>query len=198
MPISYPLYHATGPSVTNPVRVPAPGGRPESGACVRRVHDQHGQHPCQPFREPQLPQQTGTTSAMSSPRPASLVWYSGSWSNATVITSRRLNRGRLLACAVIRTRSRTRRGHTPEQGVPVPSAVQLRVVRARNSRRTACGRGRVRAAWRRQTKCMLDSVSFIKPIGLENEHPGYTSEVRGATTSSSCCVRSTSKCARTR
>ena len=27
---------------------------------------------------------------------------------------------------------------------------------------------------------MLDSVSFIKPIGLENEHPGYTNEVRGS------------------
>ena len=29
-------------------------------------------------------------------------------------------------------------------------------------------------------KCMLDSVSFVKPIGLENEHPGYTNEVRGS------------------
>ena len=29
-------------------------------------------------------------------------------------------------------------------------------------------------------KCMLDSVSFVKPIGLENEHPGYTSETRGS------------------
>jgi phospholipase C len=28
--------------------------------------------------------------------------------------------------------------------------------------------------------CMLNSVSFIKPIGLENEHPGYTSETRGS------------------
>jgi acid phosphatase len=28
--------------------------------------------------------------------------------------------------------------------------------------------------------CQLDSVSFIKPIGLENEHPGYTSESRGS------------------
>jgi phospholipase C len=28
--------------------------------------------------------------------------------------------------------------------------------------------------------CKLDSVSFIKPIGLENEHPGYTSETRGS------------------
>ena len=28
--------------------------------------------------------------------------------------------------------------------------------------------------------CQLNSVSFIKPIGLENEHPGYTSENRGS------------------
>jgi phospholipase C len=29
-------------------------------------------------------------------------------------------------------------------------------------------------------KCMLNSVSFDKPIGLENEHPGYTSESEGS------------------
>src|SRR5262249_34870874 len=28
--------------------------------------------------------------------------------------------------------------------------------------------------------CKLNAVSFIKPIGLENEHPGYTSEGRGS------------------
>ena len=28
--------------------------------------------------------------------------------------------------------------------------------------------------------CRLNSVSFVKPIGLENEHPGYTSETRGS------------------
>ena len=28
--------------------------------------------------------------------------------------------------------------------------------------------------------CALNSVSFIKPVGLENEHPGYTSEGRGS------------------
>jgi len=28
--------------------------------------------------------------------------------------------------------------------------------------------------------CNLNSVSFIKPVGLENEHPGYTSETRGS------------------
>jgi phospholipase C len=29
-------------------------------------------------------------------------------------------------------------------------------------------------------ECMLDSVSFVKPVGEENEHPGYTSETRGS------------------
>ena len=29
-------------------------------------------------------------------------------------------------------------------------------------------------------KCNLPSVSFDKPVGEENEHPGYTSEVRGS------------------
>ena len=28
--------------------------------------------------------------------------------------------------------------------------------------------------------CNLNAVSFVKPVGLENEHPGYTSESRGS------------------
>jgi phospholipase C len=31
-----------------------------------------------------------------------------------------------------------------------------------------------------KNKCALNAVSFIKPVGLENEHPGYTSETRGS------------------
>jgi acid phosphatase len=31
------------------------------------------------------------------------------------------------------------------------------------------------------TDCNLDSVSFVKPIGEENEHPGYASESNGST-----------------
>jgi len=31
-----------------------------------------------------------------------------------------------------------------------------------------------------QSSCHLKPVSFIKPIGAENEHPGYTSESRGS------------------
>ena len=32
----------------------------------------------------------------------------------------------------------------------------------------------------RSRRCQLNSVSFIKPIGAENEHPGYTSEPTGS------------------
>jgi acid phosphatase len=31
-----------------------------------------------------------------------------------------------------------------------------------------------------EKSCSLPSVSFVKPIGLENEHPGYTSETAGS------------------
>jgi phospholipase C len=30
------------------------------------------------------------------------------------------------------------------------------------------------------SRCNLNAVSFIKPVGLENEHPGYTSVGRGS------------------
>ena len=74
----------------------------------------------------------------------------------------------------------------PGRPVPVPPpAVQLlRQLRARHARPGAPpGRGRVRAARRSPPTrtCNLKDVSFIKPIGEENEHPGYASEHAGST-----------------
>jgi phospholipase C len=37
----------------------------------------------------------------------------------------------------------------------------------------------VRQAKASTTQCNLKPVSFVKPIGAENEHPGYTNEARG-------------------
>ena len=39
----------------------------------------------------------------------------------------------------------------------------------------------MRPARRRATTCDLEPVSFVKPIGEENEHPGYASEPNGST-----------------
>ena len=38
----------------------------------------------------------------------------------------------------------------------------------------------IQAAQTSTERCNLDQVSFVKPIGLENEHPGYTNESRGS------------------
>ena len=42
----------------------------------------------------------------------------------------------------------------------------------------------------RDEDCNLKPVSFIKPVGAENEHPGYASEPTAATTWSTCSRRS--------
>ena len=35
-------------------------------------------------------------------------------------------------------------------------------------------------AQKSKTECRLKAVSFVKPIGAENEHPGYASEYQGS------------------
>ena len=38
----------------------------------------------------------------------------------------------------------------------------------------------IQAAQSSTSSCSLRAVSFVKPLGEENEHPGYTSEIRGS------------------
>ena len=83
---------------------------------------------------------------------------------------------------------RRRRGvpELPGQALPVPPpAVQLlRQLRARHAgtRRAPPGRGRSssRPPTRRRDAAASKPVSFIKPVGEENEHPGYASEPDGS------------------
>ena len=88
-------------------------------------------------------------------------------------------------CTDPATIARRRRTRTAPTAVPVPSpAVQLlRQLRAGHRPRAGApaGRGRVPRTWRRLGgACNLPAVSFVKPIGAENEHPGYTGESRGS------------------
>ena len=73
----------------------------------------------------------------------------------------------------------------PGQAVPVPPpAVQLlRLVRARHRRARAAPARRAGVPLRGRgsdESCRLKPVSFIKPLGAENEHPGYASEHTGS------------------
>ena len=128
------------------------------------------------------------------------AWYSGGWSNANGdvgapgLDERHGGVRRPRPAARIRTSTPQRRrgalAALPEQPVPVPPpAVQLlRGVLDRDAggpgepRRAPEGRGRVHAARGDSSneRCNLKPVSFVKPIGEENEHPGYASEPDGS------------------
>ena len=124
----------------------------------------------------------------------SWAWYSGGWSNANGdVGGPGWTNGTGPTCSDPNSSPNPALPVLPEQGVPVPPpAVQLLRelrARARAGEDAPARRGRVPAARRglRTERCKLKPVSFIKPIGLENEHPGYTSETAAATTSSTCC-----------
>ena len=75
----------------------------------------------------------------------------------------------------------TRRPGHPGAAVPVPPpAVQLlRRLRARRSPAARTCRTR-RSSSRRRRTARCRTVSFVKPYGAENEHPGYASEPDGS------------------
>ncbi len=89
---------------------------------------------------------------------------------------------------VLRPGHRVGRGlpELPGQALPVPPPVVqlLRVVRAGDARR-ARTHLRDETEFRRRAgpssrSCRLPQVSFVKPVGAENEHPGYASETAGS------------------
>ena len=112
------------------------------------------------------------------------AWYSGGWSNANgdVGAPGWTNGAAGPTCA--RPERRRRRGlpALPGQAVPVPPPAPqlLRRLRARHTgaRRAPARRGRVPR--RRPRPARLKPVSFVKPVGEENEHPGYASEPDGS------------------
>ena len=90
------------------------------------------------------------------------------------------DRGRRLVELVLRRLGR-RGGRAPRPAVPVPPpAVQLlRRLRPGHARtRPPAGRDRRSSPPRRPARC--PTVSFVKPYGAENEHPGYASEPNGS------------------
>ena len=191
MPISYPLYRATGPvSDQAGSRVcPAPGASdPNPGLACGKFAVNTVQAPYQPFRgSPQIqPQQATTIGDELSAAGISWGWYSGGWSNAN---------GDYLGAGWTN-------GAVPgvcgdPNSIPNPAWPYCpnKVFQYHHQPFNyfdayapgTPGRAHLRdeAAFQElvagsEKTCMLDAVSFVKPIGLENEHPGYTSEIRGS------------------
>ncbi|SRR5712692_2285328 len=144
----------------------------------------------QPFRgSPQLPAQTGTTIGDElTAANVSWAWYSGGWSNAAGIAggpgwtnTDPKNPG---TCADLNSIPNPTYPFCPNKvfqyhhqpfnyfanyAPGMPGRTHLQDEQAFIDLANASGQD-----------CKLNSVSFIKPIGLENEHPGYTSENRGS------------------
>ena len=161
---SYPLYTPTGPAVddgqlTRAVPDPAPPDYARPAATSRSTR---------PAVQPAVQRPTGAKIPLIddakypnigdrlSARRISWAWYSGGWDDAAA-------------------------GH-PGPAVPVPPpAVQLlRRLRARQAGpRATCGTRRSSSP-RRTAGARCRPVSFVKPFGAENEHPGYASEPTGS------------------
>jgi acid phosphatase len=192
MPNNYPLYQATGAVADGPLTQPCPSlvqGRACGSYAVNTI---------QPAVQPtsssttKLPLQNGTTigDELSSAR-VSWAWYSGGWSNADgdVGAPGWTNgtagpNGTPGTCIDPYSSPNPKWPYCPNNvfqfhhqplnyyatfasGMPGRAHLQDEVAFTNLLGDSA-------------KSCQLNSVSFVKPIGLENEHPGYTSESEGS------------------
>ena len=187
MPNNYPLYHATGPVRDQPLTQVCPSLVPGL-AC-----GDYAVNTIQPTFQPtssnptKLPPQTGTTIGDElSAAGVSWAWYSGGWSNADGDVG-----------APGWTNGNTPGVCTDPDSFPNPAwpycpnkVFQFHHQPLNYYASFAPGTpGRthlrdeqefLQLAQSSTKECKLNSVSFIKPVGLEDEHPGYTSETRGS------------------
>jgi acid phosphatase len=188
MPTKYPLYTPTGPVSDKQLTQACPSvlaNRACGDYAVNTIQPAY-----QPFKgSPQLPAQTGNNIGDELSRAGvTWAWYSGGWSNAdgdvgapgwTNTDPTKPN-----TCADPNSAPNPVYPFCPNKvfqfhhqpfnyfanyapGTPGRSHLQDEV--AFTNLMGASGKD-----------CKLNSVSFVKPIGLENEHPGYTSETEGS------------------
>jgi phospholipase C len=187
MPTSYPLYQPTGTVRDTALTqaCPAPNDLLCGDFAVNTI-----QPPYQPFSSPtalKLPPQThATIGDRLSQRGISWAWYSGGWSNADGdVNAPGWTNGSGPSCSDPNTVSGATFPNCPDKLFQyhhqpfnyfasfAPGTTERRrhlrdeeefIAQAQDSRR----------------HCNLPEVSFVKPIGAENEHPGYASEHSGS------------------
>jgi acid phosphatase len=187
MPTSYPLYTATGPVKDAPLTQLCPSavpGRACGAYAVNTIQPTYQPTSSNPVK---LPPQTGTTIGDElSAAGVSWGWYSGGWANANgnVGAPGWTNGTNGTSCTDPASFANPTYPYCPSKvfqfhhqpfnyytayapGTPGRTHLKDEVDFTNllgNSQRT----------------CRLNSVSFVKPVGLENEHPGYTSETSGS------------------
>jgi acid phosphatase len=186
MPTNTPLYTPTGPFLDRQLTQVCPSAvanRACGDYAVNTIQPAY-----QPFKgTPQLPPQTGTTIGDElTAAGVSWAWYSGGWSNADgdVGAPGWTNGNVPGVCADPDSSPNPTWPHCPNK---VFQFHHQPFNYYSNYAPGTAGRTHLRDEQEMidrlsssSSTCNLDSVSFDKPVGLENEHPGYTSESRGS------------------
>jgi len=186
MPIAYPLYAPTGPVLDRQLTQLCPSAVPNRACGDYAVNTIQPAY--QPFKgTPQLPPQTGTTIGDElTAAGVSWAWYSGGWSNADgdVGAPGWTNGSVTGVCGDPDSSPNPAWPYCPNKvfqfhhqpfnyyanyAPGTPGRTHLQDEQELMNLIDDSG-----------SQCNLDSVSFDKPIGLENEHPGYTSVSRGS------------------
>jgi phospholipase C len=185
MPNKYGLYTPTGAVLDRQLTQACPSAIPGRACGDYAVNTI--QPAFQPFKgSPQLPALTGKTIGDElSAAGVSWAWYSGGWSNAAGnVGDPGWTNGSGPSCSDPYSAPNPTYPYCPNKvfqfhhqafnyyanyapGTPGRSHLQdeQAFIRLANSSRKSCN---------------LNSVSFVKPIGLENEHPGYTDVATGS------------------
>ena len=186
MPTGYPLYTPTGAVLDRQLTQLCPSAVPNRACGDYAVNTIQPAY--QPFKgKPQLPPQNGKTIGDElSAAGVSWAWYSGGWSNADGdVGAPGWTNGAVTGVC----------GDPDSSPNPAWPFCPNKVFQFHhqpfnyyaNYAPGTPGRTHLRDEQEligligdSGSQCKLDSVSFDKPIGLENEHPGYTSESRGS------------------
>jgi phospholipase C len=186
MPTSYPLYKATGPVSDQPLTQLCPSlipGRACGDYAVNTIQPTYQPTSSNPVK---LPPQTGKTIGDElSAAGVSWAWYSGGWSNANGnVGAPGWTNGTGPTCSDPDSFANPAFPFCPNKvfqfhhqpfnyyasfAPGTPGRTHLRDEQEF-----------IQLAQSSSKECNLPAVSFIKPVGLENEHPGYTSVTRGS------------------
>ncbi len=185
---TYPLYTPTGPVLDRQVTQVCPSavpGRACGDYAINTIQPAY-----QPFKgTPQLPPQYGKTIGDElSTAGVSWAWYSGGWSNADgdIGAPGWTNGNTPGVCTDPYSAPNPAYPYCPNKVFqfhhqPFNYFYNYRpgtTARARHLRDEADFLSLAQSS--SDERCNLKSVSFVKPIGLDNEHPGYTSETAGS------------------
>jgi acid phosphatase len=185
MPVAYPLYKPTGPVLRGPLTVTCPSPVPNRACGDYSVNTQ------QPSQQPfgafgaKLPLQTHTTIGDElSAKGIDWAWYAGGWSNAAgIVNGPGWTNGPGPNCSDPNVIPNSPYPYCPDglfqfhhqpfnyfanYAPGTPGRAHLQDEAAFQSILGASGK-----------TCGLKPVSFVKPIGEENEHPGYASTPLG-------------------